>query len=198
MSVLSADGAGLETPVYFIETSHIGGLMSNECFFGPKWHPRSTAMPTRRVVLMSPLFLGIGSLIPRTGKAGTPWRMATEYPATSMPGEGVGHFARIVSHLSNGALIVQPGFDAPGGLRSAAMPRAVAEGRLEAADVFTGGLAAEAPIFGLSALPFLTTSTADTARLLRVARSSYEAVLTARGLVLLYATPWPPTGLWSR
>lgn len=154
-------------------------------------------MPTRRLVLMSPLSLGVGSLILRTGKAGTPWRMATEYPATSMPGEGVSHFARIVSHLSNGALSVQPGFDAPGGLRSAAMPRAVAEGWLEAADAFTGGLASEAPIFELSALPFLTASMADTARLLRVARSSYEAVLTARGLVLLYATPWPPTGLWS-
>ena len=155
-------------------------------------------MPTRRLVLISPLAFGTGSLIPRTGKTGTPWRMATEYPATSMPGEGISHFARAVSHLSNGAMSVQPGFDAPDGLRSAAMPRAVAEGRLEAADAFTSALAGEAPIFELSALPFLTASTADTARLLRTARSSYKAALTARRLVLLYATPWPATGLWSR
>lgn len=35
-------------------------------------------------------------------------------------------------------------------------------------------------------------------KLLRVARPAYEEALAARGLTLLYATPWPATGLWSR
>jgi TRAP-type transport system periplasmic protein len=156
-------------------------------------------MPTRRHLLLLLLPGGAGALAAaRTGRAETPWRMATEYPATAMPGEGVRHFAEAATRLSGGALLVRPGFDAPDGLRSAAMPRAVAEGRLEAADAFTGALAGEAPIFELSALPFLTASTADTARLLRIARPAYEAALAARGLSLLYATPWPATGLWSR
>jgi TRAP-type C4-dicarboxylate transport system substrate-binding protein len=115
-----------------------------------------------------------------------------------MPGEGVTHFAQATTRLAAGALAIQPHYDAPVGLRSAAMPRAVAEGRLQAADAFTGALAGEAPIFELSALPFLTASTADTARLLQAARPAYAATLTARGLTLLYATPWPATGIWSR
>jgi len=126
------------------------------------------------------------------------WRIVTEYPATAMPGEGVAHFAGAATRLAAGALAVTPAFDAPDGLRSAAMIRAAAEGRVQAADAFTGALAAEAPIFQLSALPFLTASGEDTARLLRAARPAYAAALQARGLALLYATPWPATGLWSR
>lgn len=93
---------------------------------------------------------------------------------------------------------MQPRFDAPDGLRSAAMLEAVANGSVTAADAFTGALAGAAPIFQLSALPFLTRSAPDAARMLSIARPAYQAVLAARGTALLYATPWPPTGLWSR
>ena len=59
-------------------------------------------------------------------------------------------------------------------------------------------LGGEAALFQLSALPFLTESTADTVRLLAAARPAYEAALSALGTTLLYATPWPATGIWSR
>ena len=131
-------------------------------------------------------------------RAAAGWRIVTEYPATAMPGEGIAHFAEAATRLSAGALTVTPAFDAPGGLRSAGMIRAVHEGQVQAADAFTGPLAAEAPIFALSALPFLTSSAEDTARLLRAARPAYTKALEARGATLLYATPWPASGLWSR
>lgn len=115
-----------------------------------------------------------------------------------MPGEGITTFAEAATSLSAGALTVRPGYDAPDGLRSAAMLRAVANGQVEAADAFTGALAGEVPIFQLSALPLLTGSAEDTAWLLRAARPAYERALQTRGMSLLYATPWPATGLWSR
>jgi TRAP-type transport system periplasmic protein len=155
------------------------------------------AMLPRRSLLAALPAAG-GALAPWRGWAAALWRIATEYPASAMPGEGIAHFAEAASRLAAGALTVEPRFDAPEGLRSAAMPRAVAEGRVEAADAFTGALAGEAPIFELSALPFLTASAAATARLLRAARPAYERALAGRGLALLYATPWPPSGLWSR
>ncbi len=131
-------------------------------------------------------------------RAAENWRIVTEYPATAMPGEGIKAFAESVTSLTGGLLTVQPGYDAPDGLRSAAMLGAVADGRVAAADAFTGSLAGEAAIFQLSALPFLTASSADTAKLLQAARPAYERALSARRLSLLYATPWPATGLWSR
>ena len=144
----------------------------------------------RRALLAAPL-----AALPRAGRAAEAWQMATEYPATAIPGEGIAFFAEAAGEAG---LAVQPGFDAPAGLRSAGMLAAVAAGHPAAADAFTGALAQEDALFALSSLPFLTASPADTARLLQVARPGYERVLAARGLVLLYATPWPPTGLWSR
>ena len=61
-----------------------------------------------------------------------------------------------------------------------------------------GALADAAPIFQVSALPFLTASASDTGKLLAAARPAYQKALASRGLTLLYATPWPATGLWSR
>ena len=115
-----------------------------------------------------------------------------------MPGEGIATFAAAATRLAAGDLTVTPAFDAPDGLRSATMLRAVEEGRVQSADAFTGALASTAPIFQLSALPFLTASAADTARLLAAARPAYEAALAAHGATLLYATPWPASGIWSR
>ncbi|WP_376095736.1 TRAP transporter substrate-binding protein DctP [Roseomonas sp. CCTCC AB2023176] len=152
-------------------------------------------MPTRRLALSLALSAAAAG---RSQAAEASWTIATEYPATAMPGEGITHFAEAATRLASGALTVRPAYDAPGGLRSAGMLRAVAEGSPEAADAFTGALGGEAPIFQLSALPFLTASTEDTTRLLAVARDAYAATLGARGLALLYATPWPASGIWSR
>ncbi len=143
---------------------------------------------------------GIAALLAREASGAAPerWTIGTEYPASAISGEGIAAFATAATALSSGALDVQPRFDAPGGLRSAAMLEAVANGTITAADAFTGALSGAAPIFQLSALPFLTRSATDTARLLSLARPAYRGALAARGLALLYATPWPPTGLWSR
>ncbi len=143
----------------------------------------------RRAVLAS---LALAAL-PAAGEA--EWRIVTEYPASAMPGEGIAVFAAAAGQAG---LAVRPGFDAPDGLRSAGMLAAVAAGRVAAADAFTGALAGDGAVFEVSSLPFLTASPDDTARLLRAARPAYCRALAARGLTLLYATPWPPTGLWSR
>lgn len=139
--------------------------------------------------------LALPALLALPARAQAFWTIATEYPATAMPGEGIAFFAREATDRASGALAVST---MPSGGRSAALPAAVVEGRLQAACAFTGALANETPLFGLSALPFLTGSAADAARLLAAARAAYAETLGARGLVLLYTTPWPPSGIWSR
>lgn len=145
----------------------------------------------RRAALSLPALLAL----PARARAQAAWTIATEYPATAMPGEGIAFFAREATQRAAGALAVSA---TPNSGRSAALPAAVIEGRLQAACAFTGALANETPLFGLSALPFLTGSAADAARLLAAARPTYAETLAAGGLVLLYATPWPPSGIWSR
>lgn len=126
-------------------------------------------------------------------QGGAAWTAATEYPAGAMPAEGLVRLAEAAKPL-----VITPAFDAPGGVRSAAMPRAVAEGRFAIGDAFAGALGALDPVFLLSSLPFLATSAAEAKRLLVAARPAYQEALEKLGVTLLHVTPWPPTGIWSR
>ena len=130
--------------------------------------------------------------------AETRWEMATEYPESAMPGLGVSSFARHLDRLSGNAVTTKPSYDAAAGIKSAAMLTAVAEKKIAAGDAFASALEAENPIFALPALPFLVTSIADAKRLAQLARPYLAAVLKQRGVRLLYLTPWPPSGIWSK
>lgn len=141
--------------------------------------------------------LGAGLAHGQDGKS-IVWRMATEYPATSMPGQGLSAFAREVAARSGGAIEARPSFDASMGIRSAQMPQAVKDGRIEVGDAFGGALGDTHALFLLSSLPFVATSVAQAHRLADLARADYARVFAEQGQHLLYVTPWPPTGLWSR
>jgi TRAP-type C4-dicarboxylate transport system substrate-binding protein len=137
-------------------------------------------------------------LHPAAIRAETVWDMPTEYPQNAMPGVGLTAFAKHVAELSAGQLTIKPSFDAAAGIKSAGMLTAIAEGQVQAGDAFAGSLEAEDPIFALPSLPFLVTSVADARRLADIARPHLASVLEKKGLRLLYLTPWPPSGIWSR
>ena len=126
------------------------------------------------------------------------WEMPTEYPASAMPGEGVTTFAAAVEKRLAGKLVVKPSYNAERGIKSAEMPAAIAAGTIQAADAFGGALGSTSPVFALPSLPFLATSLADARRLADLGRPLYEQILAGKGLKLLYMTPWPPSGIWSK
>lgn len=128
----------------------------------------------------------------------TTWRMPTEYPASALPGEGLATFAAQVQSRAGGRLAIQPSYDASLGLRSADMPAAIRAGTVEGGDMFLGTIARLDPVFALSSLPFVVATTEDARRLAERARPAYAAALARSGQHLLYVTPWPPTGIWSK
>ena len=137
-------------------------------------------------------------LHPAVSRAQTIWDMPTEYPQSAMPGLGLTTFAKHVAESSAGKLQIEPSFDASAGIKSAGMLAAIAEGRVQAGDAFAGALEAEDAIFALPSLPFLVTSSVDAKRLADIARPFMASALQKKGLRLLYLTPWPPSGIWSR
>ena len=137
-------------------------------------------------------------LAPTALQAQTAWDMPTEYPENAMPGVGLAAFTKHVAESSAGKLEIRPSFEAKAGIKSAGMLAAIAERRVPAGDAFAGALEAEDPIFALPSLPFLVTSTADAKRLADIARPHLAAALQRKGLRLLYLTPWPPSGIWSK
>ncbi len=138
------------------------------------------------------------SLLAAPAWAVTTLKMATEYPATSMPGEGVTTFADLVHQKSDGNVIIEPSFDAALGIKSADMIEAVEKRKVDAGDAFAGALATKYPIFGLSSLPFVADSVEKARTLTKLSRPAYEKLLAKHGQKLLYTTPWPASGIWSK
>jgi len=134
----------------------------------------------------------------RTIAQGTVWSMATEYPATTVSGEGIAFFADRMAKESSGRLAIAPSYDAPGGLKSADIVAAIRDGQLAAGDSFGGALGRIDPVFLLSSLPFVATGPAEARRLLDAARDLYAARFSREKQRLLYATPWPASGLWAK
>lgn len=124
--------------------------------------------------------------------------LVNEYPATSFPGEGDSAFATRVAALTSGHVEIRPVFDAKSGLKSADQLTAARDGNVELADTFAGALSAHDPFFLLSSLPFVTRGEDDAKRLYDLARPQYEAVLLRFNQKLLFATPWPPSGIWAK
>jgi TRAP-type transport system periplasmic protein len=124
--------------------------------------------------------------------------IATEYPETAMPGEGLKAFAETVRILSKGELQFAPSFDAKAGFKSNEMIAAVASKKLDAGDAYLPAVAAINPLFSLSALPFVVSAITDAKALMQQSRSAYQSALDQAGVRWLYSTPWPATGIWSK
>lgn len=148
--------------------------------------------PLRLAAGIAMAFIGHGAY------AATTLTMATEYPATSMPGQGVSTFAELVRAKSAGNVVIDTSFDAAKGIKSGDMIDAVQAGKVDAGDAFAGALAAKYPLFGVSSLPFLADSLSKARNLNKAARPAYEKLLAAHGQKLLYTTPWPASGIWSK
>lgn len=129
--------------------------------------------------------------------AQTEWRLATGYRAESFHTRNLMEFAAEVARATGGALRidVQPNNAL---LRLPEIVEGVRQGRAEAGEAILTGMVAEWPLAGADAVPFVVGSYDDAERLWRLQRPLLERHLGARGLVVLYAVPWPPQGLYSR
>jgi len=124
--------------------------------------------------------------------------LSNEYSATSIHGVGDTRFANLVKQKTGGSVEVIVHFGASLGFKSADHFDAVGEGSLEIADTYAGSLGGINPLFLVSSLPFLAT-TVDEARVLyEVAEPYLKKIFKENGQILLYASPWPPSGLWGK
>jgi TRAP-type transport system periplasmic protein len=154
-------------------------------------------MKNKSVKLFSALFSVCLSLVYQPALAQTTLTIATEYPETAMPGEGLNTFANTVKKLSAGLLLFSPSFDAKAGFKSADMVQAVAQRKLDAGDAYLPSLSATHALFSLSALPFTINSIDGAKALTEESRAAYQEIFNKAGVRWLYSTPWPPTGIWS-
>lgn len=129
--------------------------------------------------------------------AQTAWVLPSAYPPANYHVENLMQFAKDVETASGGKLkiTVHPNaslFKAPD------IKRAVQTGQAQAGEVLISLHENENPVFGIDVVPFLATSFDASKKLYAASKPAVEKALDAQGLKLLYATPWPPQGIFTK
>ncbi len=124
--------------------------------------------------------------------------LSNEYSATSIHGVGDARFAEAVKEATGGSVEIVVHYGGALGYKSADHFDAVGEGALEIADTYGGSLGGLDPIFLISSLPFLVTTVEEAKVLYDVSEPEFKKVFEENGQILLYASPWPPSGIWGR
>jgi TRAP-type C4-dicarboxylate transport system substrate-binding protein len=145
----------------------------------------------------SALALSLALGLAHPAAAQTKWNLPAAYPLDNYHSENLTFFAKEVEKESGGKLqiTVHPGaslFKAP------EIKRAVATGQAQMGEVLISIHENEDPIFGLDTIPFLATSYADSKKLYAARKAAMAAKLDSQGIMLLYAVPWGPQGLYAK
>jgi TRAP-type C4-dicarboxylate transport system substrate-binding protein len=129
--------------------------------------------------------------------AQTKWDLPAAYPADNPHSENLSLFAKDVAAATGGKLTitVHPGaslFKAPD------IKRAVQTGQAQIGEVLISLHENEDPIFGVDVVPFLATSYPEAMKLWKASKPAIEKKLAAQGLMLLFAVPWAPQGIYAK
>ena len=131
-----------------------------------------------------------------TASAQTQWDMPTPYAAANFHTENIVQFAAEVDKASAGRLKVTVHSNASL-FKAPEIKRAVQGGQAQIGEILISGYSNEDPIFGVDSVPFLATSYADAAKLWKASRKALEERFARQGLLILFAVPWPPQGIYS-
>jgi TRAP-type C4-dicarboxylate transport system substrate-binding protein len=129
--------------------------------------------------------------------AQTKWNLPSAYPIDNPHLENLSAFAKDVSDATGGKL--QIAIHAGASLfKGPEIKRAVATGQAQAGEVLISILENEDPIHGIDVVPFLATSFPEANKLWRASRPLIEKKLAAQGIMVLFAVPWGPQGIYAK
>ncbi len=140
--------------------------------------------------LAAPAFIGPAA-------AQTKWNLPAAYPADNPHSVNLIAFAKDVATATGDKLqiTVHPAaslFKAP------EIKRAVATGQAQVGEVLISLHENEDPMFGIDVVPFLATSYPAAKKLWAASKPAIEKKLASQGLMLLFAVPWGPQGLYAK
>lgn len=122
---------------------------------------------------------------------------SNEYNDKSIHAQGDAYFIDQVNELTGGSVDIALHTSGSLGFKSADHFYAVADNAIQIADTLAGTIGGIDPIFLLSSLPFVADSVDEAQKLYEIARPNYEQVFADNNQILLYASPWPASGIWS-
>ena len=125
------------------------------------------------------------------------WDMPMAYADSNYHSQTGKAFAQCVTDGTGGEIEIV--VHASGSLfKGNEIKRAVQTGQAPIGERLLSAHQNENPIFGIDSIPFLATSFEESEELWNAARPTMEKILDEQNLVLLYAVPWPPQGLYFK
>ena len=129
--------------------------------------------------------------------AQTKWNLPAAYPPDNFHTENLNAFSKEVSDATGGKLQITVHANASL-FKAPEIKRAVHTGQAQAGEVLMSLHENEDPVYGLDVVPFLATSFDQSKKLWDVQRPAVEKKLASQGLMLLFAVPWPPQGIFAK
>lgn len=123
---------------------------------------------------------------------------SNEYNANSIHAQGDQYFIQQVSELTEGEVDITLHTGGALGFKSSDHFYAVADNAVQIADTLSGTMSGIDPVFLLSSLPFLVHDIDGARELYDISRPYYDKLFEENNQILLYASPWPASGIWSR
>ncbi len=130
-------------------------------------------------------------------QAQTKWDLPAAYPATNFHTVNLQQFADDVDKASGGKLKITVHANASL-FKAPEIKRAVQGGQAQIGEILLVNFQNEWQIFGADGLPFLADSYDEAAKLWKIQKPMMDKKLAEQGLMVLYAVPWPPQGLYSK
>jgi TRAP-type C4-dicarboxylate transport system substrate-binding protein len=125
------------------------------------------------------------------------WDMPLAYPDSNFHSQNAKAFAECVAAGTGGELEI---VTHPGGslFKGNEIKRAVQTGQAPIGERLLSAHQNEEAVFGFDSVPFLASSYDASEKLWEAAQPAIDQTLDEQNLVLLYAVPWPPQGLYTK
>jgi TRAP-type C4-dicarboxylate transport system substrate-binding protein len=146
---------------------------------------------------LRPFLAAASCAVALSAHAQTKWDLPAAYPATNFHSVNLQQFADDVDKASGGKLkiTVHPNaslFKAP------EIKRAVQGGQAQIGEILLVNFQNEWQLFGADGIPFLADSYDESMKLWAAQKPLLDKKLAEQGLMVLYAVPWPPQGIYVK
>lgn len=125
------------------------------------------------------------------------WDMPTPYPDATFHTQNIQTFAQDIDKATDGKLKIT--VHSAGSLfKHPEIKNAVRSGQVPIGEFFMSLIANEDAVFGIDSQPFLVTTYEGAKKLWDAQNPAAAEALAQQNLMLLYAVPWPPQGLYTK
>ena len=152
---------------------------------------------TRRLLTLALATGAAAAIAAGPALAQTKWNLPSAYPPDNPHTVNLAAFGKDVSDATGGKLTfaLHPGASL---FKGPDIKRAVATGQAQAGEVLISIHENEDAVYGIDVVPFLATSFDASRKLWKASRGHIEKKLGAQGIMVLFAVPWPPQGIYSK